>query len=88
MIALPAGFEDLQELADVFAVPDDEEREHVEEEASSTLKRRLVDTVGVRLEEINAYLDQNDDEPAWHLGRLAEAACEVALEIGWERESA
>jgi hypothetical protein len=88
MSALPESFADLQEFADVFAVSDDAAREHVESGASLELKRRLVDTVGPRLQQINAYLDQHDDEAAWQLGSLAEATCEVALDIGWKRDPA
>lgn len=85
---LPDAFVDVQELADVFAVADDMERSRAEEQARPELKRRLVDTVGPRLSAINEHLDQHDDEAAWHLGRLAEATCEIALEVGWEQDPA
>ena len=45
-------------------------------------QRRLVDTIWPRLGAINRYLDGHDDDSAHLLGRLAEAACEVAIEIG------
>ena len=79
---LPEGFSDLQSLADSFAISDDLKREERLETASPSDLRRLVDRVWPRMTEINAYLDEHDDEPACLLAALAEAACEVQIEIG------
>jgi hypothetical protein len=79
---LPAEFSDLQDLADLFAISDDLKRGENTDAASVTERRRLVDTVWPRFDAINEYLDGHDDDSAHLLGRLAEAACEVAIEIG------
>jgi hypothetical protein len=79
---LPNEFSDLQSLADRFAVSDDLKRQQVTDTASAEDLRQLVDTMWPRFGAINAYLDQHDDEPACVLGCLAEAASEVANEIG------
>jgi hypothetical protein len=79
---LPAEFSDLQQLADRFAVSDDVDRDATTTSASDEERRLLVDTISPRFDAINAYLDHHDDEPAHLLGRLAEAACEVSIEIG------
>jgi hypothetical protein len=84
---LPAEFSDLQGLVDLFAISDDVRRGESTEAASLPERRRLVDTVWPRLEAINKYLDGHDDDSAHLLGRLAEAACEVAIEIGRPRSS-
>jgi hypothetical protein len=80
---LPLGFADLQPLADLFSIGDDLARSAREEEADRELQCELVDKVEPRLAAINAYLDTHDDDSAHLLGRLAEAACEVALTVGW-----
>jgi hypothetical protein len=72
----------MQRLADRFAVSDDVQRGEATSAASIEQKRELVDKVSPRFDAINAYLDDHDDEPAHLLGRLAEAACEVSIEIG------
>jgi hypothetical protein len=79
---LPVEFSDLQDLADLFAISDDLKRSERTEAASIVERRRLVDTVWPRFAAINGYLDSHDDDSAHLLGRLAEAACEVAIEIG------
>jgi hypothetical protein len=79
---LPAEFSDLQNLADLFAISDDLRRTTQAGAASVADQRRLVDTIWPRLGAINKYLDGHDDDSAHLLGRLAEAACEVAIEIG------
>jgi hypothetical protein len=79
---LPAEFSDLQGLADSFAISDDAVRGERVESASLAELRDLVDTVWPRMAAINGYLDDHDDESACLLGSLAEAACEVQLEIG------
>jgi len=79
---LPAEFSDLQSLADLFAISDDLRRATHASAASVADQRRLVDTIWPRLGAINKYLDSHDDDSAHLLGRLAEAACEVAIEIG------
>lgn len=79
---LPAEFSDLQELANSFAISDDKIRDERVSSASSTDLRQLVDRVWPRMDAINAYLDDHDDEPACLLGSLAEAVCEVQLKIG------
>ena len=81
-VKLPAGFVDLQDLADSFAVSDDLERNRLIKTATPADIRRLVDEVWPRLKAINIYLDDHDDESAHLLGRLAESACEVVIEIG------
>jgi hypothetical protein len=78
---LPAEFSDLQDLADLFAVSDDLRRAIQAGAASMADQRRLVDTIWPRLGAINRYLGDHDDASAHLLGRLAEAACEVAIEI-------
>jgi hypothetical protein len=78
----PVEFSDLQYLADSFAVSDDVKRGERMDATSIIERRRLVDTVWPRLNAINGYLDNHDDDAAHLLGRLAEAACEVAIEIG------
>jgi hypothetical protein len=78
---LPADFADLQDLADRFAISDDVEREAATDAATPAEKAELVARLGPRFEAINAYLDQHDDESAHLLGRLAEAACEVQIEL-------
>jgi hypothetical protein len=79
---LPDEFSDLQDLADSFAISDDVKRvEHIESASPAEL-RRLVDSVWPRMGAINAYLDEHDDEPACLLGCLAEATCEVQMDIG------
>jgi hypothetical protein len=79
---LPVEFSDLQGLADLFAISDDSKRGEGTNAASMVERRRLVDTIWPRLGAINRYLDGHDDDSAHLLGRLAEAACEVAIEIG------
>jgi hypothetical protein len=79
---LPAEFSDLQDLADLFAISDDLKRGESAGATSAIERRRLVDTVWPRLDAINKYLDGHDDDSAHLLGRLTEAACEVAIEIG------
>jgi hypothetical protein len=79
---LPAEFSDLQDLADLFAISDDLSRAGQAGAATMVDQRRLVDTIWPRLGAINRYLDGHDDDSAHLLGRLAEAACEVAIEIG------
>ena len=79
---LPTEFSDLQSLADLFAISDDLKRNQSADAAPVSEQRRLVDTVWPRLDAINEYLDDHDDDSAHLLGRLAEAACEVAIEIG------
>jgi hypothetical protein len=79
---LPNDFADLQELADSFAISDDVKRGDRVASVSPEELRRLVDTVWPRMNAINAYLDNHDDEPACLLGSLAETACEVQLQIG------
>jgi hypothetical protein len=81
MTKLPIEFSDLQDLADMFAISDDLNRTGQTGTASVADQRRLVDAVWPRLGAINKYLDGHDDS-AHLLGRLAEAACEVAIEIG------
>jgi hypothetical protein len=81
-VKLPPEFSDLQDLADLFAVGDDLKRGNQANGASMAERRKLVDVVWPRLGSINLYLDIHDDEQAHLLGRLAEAACEVAIEIG------
>ena len=79
---LPAEFSDLQDLADLFAISDDLERSRLTATSTFADLRRLVDNVWPRLNATNIYLDQHDDASAHLLGRLAESACEVAIEIG------
>jgi hypothetical protein len=79
---LPPEFSDLQDLADLFAIRDDLRRARQADAASMADQRRLVDTIWPRLGAINRYLGGHDDASAHLLGRLAEAACEVAIEIG------
>jgi len=78
---LPAEFADLQELADIFAIADDGERGVAESAASATQRKQLVSSLRPRFGAINDYLDEHDDESAHLLGRLAEAACEVQIEL-------
>ena len=87
MDKLPEQFSDLQEFVPQFAISDDVLRDESEKAASLELRRRFVDTVAPRLDDINRYLDHHHDEPACLLGNLAEAACEVAIEIGWPPRS-
>jgi len=79
---LPAEFSDLQDLADLFAIRDDSSRAGQVGAPTMMDQRRLVDMIWPRLGAINRYLDGHDDDSAHLLGRLAEAACEVAIEIG------
>jgi hypothetical protein len=79
---LPSQFADLQEFADRYAVSDDVARSARTSAADATDRRNFIDAVWLRLGAINDYLNHNDDESAHLLGRLAEAACEVAIEIG------
>jgi hypothetical protein len=81
-VKLPAQFTDLQALANRFAISDDVARDAATTSASDEDRRLLVDTISTRFDAINAYLDHHDDEPAHLLGRLAETACEVGIEIG------
>ena len=80
-VKLPAEFSDLQAFADRFAISDDVDRDAATTSASDEDRQLFVDAVSPRFEEINAYLDHHDDESAHLLGSLAEAACEVAMEI-------
>ena len=80
-IKLPAEFSDLQLFADRFAISDDVDRDAATTSASDQDRQLFLDAISPRFEEINTYLDHHDDEPAHLLGRLAEAACEVSLEI-------
>ncbi len=82
MTKLPDEFADLQDLANIFAISDDVERDRVEASVSQQQKQDLVSRVWPRMDAINTWLDAHDDEKAHLLGRLAEAACEVQLEIG------
>lgn len=86
---LPEEFADLQDLTAEFAISDDVQRSNAQDEGHSARKLELVDRVSPRLDAINGYLDEHDDESAHLLGRLAEATCEIALEVGWpvERET-
>jgi hypothetical protein len=83
---LPSKFENLQHFADRFAISDDEQRSDATDSATTAEKRALVEAVAPRLEEIDTWLDTHDDEQDHLLGRLAEATCEVALEVGWPPE--
>jgi hypothetical protein len=78
---LPTEFADLQDLADRFAISDDLNRQSATDAASLNEKQELVRRLNPRFDAINAYLDHHDDEEAHLLGRLAEAACEVAIEL-------
>jgi len=78
---LPTEFSDLQDLADRFAISDDLDRQSATDAAAVAEKQGLVARLKPRFEAINAYLDEHDDESAHLLGRLAEAACEVQLEL-------
>jgi hypothetical protein len=80
-VKLPAEFSDLQPFADRFAIGDDVDRDAATTNANDEDRQLFVDTVSPRFDAINSYLDHHDDEPAHLLGRLAEAACEVAIEI-------
>jgi hypothetical protein len=79
---LPAEFSDLQDLADLFAISDDLRRAKQLGGASMADQRRLVDAIWLGLGAINKYLNGHEDASSHLLGRLAEAACEVAIEIG------
>jgi len=86
---LPPGFSDLQELADLFAIGDDVERDAATSAASAaspSQRKQLVDSLRPRFAAINDYLNEHDDESAHLLGRLAEAACEVQIELARSRE--
>lgn len=78
---LPPEFEDLQLFADRFAISDDVDRTRASDAASLEEKRAFVAALTPRFESINNYLDHHDDEQAHFLGRLAEAACEVQIEL-------
>jgi len=78
---LPTEFSDLQDLADRFAISDDLDRQSVTDASAVAEKQGLVARLQPRFEAINAYLDEHDDESAHLLGRLAEAACEVQIEL-------
>lgn len=86
-LLLPEEFMALQPLADRFAISDDVRRSDETDAATADEKRDLVAQVEPHLAAINRYLDEHDDESAHLLGSLAEAACEVALEVGWSKES-
>lgn len=81
-VLLPAEFRVLQSLADRFAISDDVALSDATDAATLSEKRELVATVTPHLEAINRYLDSHTDEPACLLSSLAEANCEVALEVG------
>jgi hypothetical protein len=78
---LPHEFGDLQDLADLFAIADDVERERIESNIDDERKRDLVARVWPQMGSINQWLDAHDDDEAHLLGRLAEAACEVKIEM-------
>jgi hypothetical protein len=78
---LPPEFAELQDLADRFAISDDLDRESATDAATLAEKQQLVARLNPRFEAINTYLDEHDDESAHLLGRLAEAGCEVQIEI-------
>jgi hypothetical protein len=78
---LPLEFSDLQDLANRFAISDDLDRQSAIDESTQDEKSDLVARLQPRFVAINAYLDEHDDESAHLLGRLAEAACEVQIEL-------
>jgi hypothetical protein len=82
-VKLPIEFSDLQPFADCFAISDDVDRDAATTGASNEDRKFFIDSIWPRFDAINAYLDDHNDEPAHLLGRLAEAACEVSIEIGY-----
>jgi len=55
MVKLPNQFSDLQDLADIFAIADDIDRDRVESESSAQQKRDLVSRVWPKLNLINQW---------------------------------
>ncbi len=77
---LPSEFADLERFSRV-AVSDDVERSAATDAMSEKDKRDFIDFIWPRMDAINAYLDQHQDEAACNLGDIAQAAAELAMEL-------
>jgi len=85
-ISLPSEFADLERFSKI-AVSDDIERSAVTDAMSEQDKREFIDTIWPRMDAINAYLDEHQDEAACNLGDIAQAAAELAVELEYWPES-
>ena len=80
---LPEDFAELQPFANVFAAPNEADRDEALKLASPELKRIFVDMVWPLTDVIENYVEHNpQDESAQALNRLKEAAAEIAVHIG------
>ncbi len=85
-VLLPTEFADLERFSKI-AVSDDVERGTATDSMSEQDKRNFIDTIWPRMDAINAYLDQHQDEAACNLGDIAQAAAELAVELNYWPES-
>jgi len=83
---LPSEFADLERFSQI-AVSDDVERGAVTDAMSEQDKRDFIDFIWPRMDVINAYLDQHQDEAACNLGDIAQAAAELAMELKYWPDS-
>lgn len=81
IVQIPAAFQDLKDVAQVWAISDDITRSEKVGSASTEALRTLFRCVMPRLGEINEYLSVHYDEESAALGALAEAASEAKLRL-------
>lgn len=82
--SLPTQFRDLVPMMRVWAIDDDAIRSDKMSRARTATLLRLWDTVGHRLDAIDAHLDAQSDAMSdgdTRLGRLAEATAEARIEL-------
>jgi hypothetical protein len=85
-VPLPPEFADLTRFTHL-AIGDDVERSAATDAMSEQEKRAFIDEVWPRMDAINAYLDEHQDEAACNLGDIAQAAAELAMELKYWPES-
>jgi hypothetical protein len=79
-VPLPPEFADLARF-EHFAISDDVERSATTDAVSELDKRAFIDAIWPRMDAINEYLDEHQDEAACNLGDIAQAAAELAVEL-------
>jgi hypothetical protein len=80
-IGLPAAFGDLNDLAQLWAISDDNDRADAIEEASVEALEELVRRVEPRIGRIDIHLGKHDGDRDAALGCLAEAAAEAKIRL-------
>lgn len=86
---MPSGLEALDDLATIWAIDDDADREELIDSASDAALKDLYARVRPHFATINELLDATDEQEPPELltaGRLAEAAMEARIELSHRRE--